>query len=55
MSRGPLLTAKAIAVNAGRARLAMRWKSALNAFSTTFADRFPSARRTANRKRRTHP
>ena len=27
----------------GRARWAMRWKPALNAFSITFADRFPAA------------
>ena len=27
----------------GRARWAMRWKPALNAFSFTFADRFPAA------------
>jgi hypothetical protein len=29
----------------GRARWAMRWKPALNAFSITFADRFPAALR----------
>ena len=27
----------------GRQRWAMRWKPALNAFSITFADRFPAA------------
>jgi putative transposase len=27
----------------GRARWAVRWKPALNAFSITFADRFPAA------------
>jgi putative transposase len=27
----------------GRARWAMRWKPALNAFAITFADRFPGA------------
>jgi hypothetical protein len=27
----------------GRARWAMRWKPALNAFSITFGDRFPAA------------
>jgi putative transposase len=27
----------------GSARWAMRWKPALNAFSITFADRFPAA------------
>lgn len=27
----------------GRARWAMRWKPALNAFAVTFADRFPAA------------
>jgi transposase-like protein len=27
----------------GRARWAMRWKPALNAFAITFGDRFPAA------------
>jgi putative transposase len=27
----------------GRARWAMRWKPALNAFAVTFGDRFPAA------------
>jgi hypothetical protein len=29
----------------GRARWAMRWKPALNAFAITFGDRFPAAER----------
>jgi putative transposase len=38
-----LVTRSLDPTGAGRARWAMRWKPALNAFSITFADRFPAA------------
>lgn len=38
-----LLTRSLDPTGAGRARQTMRWKPALNAFTITFADRFPAA------------
>ncbi len=38
-----LVTRSLDPTGAGRARWAMRWKPALNAFAVTFADRFPAA------------
>ena len=38
-----LLTRSLDPTGAGRARLAVRWKPALNAFSITFGERFPAA------------
>jgi hypothetical protein len=38
-----LVTRSLVPTGRGRARRAMRWKPALNAFSITFADRLPAA------------
>jgi hypothetical protein len=38
-----LVTRSLDPTGAGRARWAMRWKPALNAFAITFGDRFPAA------------
>jgi len=38
-----LVTRSLDPTGAGRARWAMRWKPALNAFAVTFGDRFPAA------------
>jgi transposase-like protein len=48
-----LVTRSLDPTGAGRARWAMRWKPALNAFSITFSDRFPGAE-TTNRRRQKH-